>query len=155
MPYKQRTQCRHPGCPVLIPVGGSKYCDKHKQLHPDRPSAVKRGYTSRWQRISRQYLRQHPLCVRCGRPAQVVDHIVPHRGREQLSAEYEDAAAAWAEKAAEIERAVRQLPPKLGELLRLRYVYGLKWEQVNEQLYVSHMTSVRMHRKALELLLDK
>ena len=52
MPYKQRTQCRHPGCPVLIPVG-SKYCDKHKQLHPDRPSAVKRGYTSRWQRISR------------------------------------------------------------------------------------------------------
>lgn len=83
MPYKQRTQCRHPGCPMLIPVG-SKYCDKHKQLHPDRPSAVKRGYTSRWQRISRQYLRQHPLCARCGRPAQVVDHIVPHRGREQL-----------------------------------------------------------------------
>ena len=57
MPYKQRTQCRHPDCPVLIPVG-SKYCDAHR--------------------------RQHPLCVRCGRPAQVVDHIVPHRGREQL-----------------------------------------------------------------------
>lgn len=74
---------------------------------------------------------------------------------EQLSAEYEETTAAWAEKAAEIERAVRQLPPKLGELLRLRYVDGLKWEQVNEQLYVSHMTSVRMHRKALELLLDK
>ena len=74
---------------------------------------------------------------------------------ERLSAEHEETTAAWAEKAAEIERAVRQLPPKLGELLRLRYVDGLKWEQVNEQLYVSHMTSVRMHRKALELLLDK
>ena len=75
--------------------------------------------------------------------------------KEQLSGEYGETTAAWAEKAAEIERAVRQLPPKLGELLRLRYVDGLKWEQVNEQLYVSHMTSVRMHRKALELLLDK
>ncbi|WP_337513237.1 HNH endonuclease [Ruminococcus sp.] len=84
MPYKQRTQCRHPDCPVLIPVG-SKYCDAHRRQHKETVrSAASRGYTSRWQRISRQYLRQHPLCVRCGRPAQVVDHIVPHRGREQL-----------------------------------------------------------------------
>ena len=74
---------------------------------------------------------------------------------EQLSAEYEETTTVWAERAAEIERAVRFLPPKLGELVRLRYMDGLKWEQVNEQLYVSHMTSVRMHRKALELLLDK
>lgn len=74
---------------------------------------------------------------------------------EQLSAEYEETTTVWAERAAEIERAVRFLPPKLGELVRLRYIDGMKWEQVNEQLYVSHMTSVRMHRKALELLLDK
>lgn len=84
MPYKQRIPCRHPGCPVLIPVG-SKYCDTHRRQHKDAVrSAASRGYSTRWQRISRQYLRQHPLCVRCGRPAQVVDHIMPHRGKEQL-----------------------------------------------------------------------
>lgn len=84
MPYKQRTQCRHPGCPVLIPVGRN-YCNTHRRQYKETVrSAAERGYTSRWQRISKQYLRQHPLCTRCGRPAQVVDHIVPHRGREQL-----------------------------------------------------------------------
>lgn len=74
---------------------------------------------------------------------------------EQLSEEYEETAANWARQAAAIERAIRSLPPDLGELIRLRYVGGLKWEQVNEQLYISHMTSVRMHQKALDLLLDK
>nr|DAV67178.1 MAG TPA: Protein of unknown function (DUF1492) [Caudoviricetes sp.] len=69
---------------------------------------------------------------------------------EQLSAEYEETTAAWAEKAAEIERAVRQLPPKLGELLRLRYVDGLKWEQVNERLYISASQSKRLHHAALK-----
>ena len=46
---------------------------------------------------------------------------------EQLSAEYEETTAAWAEKAAEVERAVRFLPPKTGELVRLRYIAGLRW----------------------------
>lgn len=69
---------------------------------------------------------------------------------EQLSAEYEETTVAWAEKAAEIERAVRQLPPKLGELLRLRYVDGLKWEQVNERLYISASQSKRLHHAALK-----
>ena len=71
---------------------------------------------------------------------------------EQLSAEYEETTAAWAEKAAEVERAVRFLPPKLGELVRLRYIDGLKWEQVNERLYISEATSKRMHRKAMQCL---
>lgn len=84
MPYKQRTQCRHPGCPALVQAG-CKYCDAHRSQHADASrSAAARGYSTRWQRISKRYLQEHPLCVRCGRPAQVVDHIVPHRGREQL-----------------------------------------------------------------------
>lgn len=69
---------------------------------------------------------------------------------EQLSAEYEETTAAWAEKAAEVERAVRFLPPKLGELVRLRYIDGLKWEQVNERLYISPTTSKRLHHAALK-----
>ena len=68
---------------------------------------------------------------------------------EQLSAEYEETTS-WAEKAAEVERAVRFLPPKLGELVRLRYIDGLKWEQINERLYISPTTSKRLHHAALK-----
>ncbi len=45
-----------------------------------RPSAAKRGYGARWQKVSKAYLLAHPNCVRCGKAAQVVDHIVPHKG---------------------------------------------------------------------------
>lgn len=74
---------------------------------------------------------------------------------EELSAEYEETTANWARQAAAVERAIRSLPPDLGELIRLRYVDGLKWEQVNEQLYISEPTSKRMHRNAMQLLFEK
>lgn len=69
---------------------------------------------------------------------------------EQLSEEYEETASNWARQAAAIERSIRSMPPDLGELIRLRYVDGLKWEQVNEQMYISHTQSVRMHHAALK-----
>lgn len=91
MPYKALVPCKHPGCSALVKPG-EKYCDKHKPLHVDeaRPSS-KRGYNSRWARESKQFLRAHPLCVRCLEKdppqytrATVVDHIVPHRGDPKL-----------------------------------------------------------------------
>ena len=86
MPKKSKHPCGYLGCPQLIDAG-QRYCEKHKQ--PDRPSAAKRGYNSKWRRLSKQYLRKHPMCVRCmqqGRyvPATVVDHIIPHRGDSAL-----------------------------------------------------------------------
>jgi len=50
-----------------------------------RPSSTSRGYGARWQRVARQHLAQHPLCVRCltigcPTPAQLVDHIIPIHG---------------------------------------------------------------------------
>ncbi|MDA8123447.1 MAG: HNH endonuclease signature motif containing protein [Deltaproteobacteria bacterium] len=39
-----------------------------------------RGYDSRWANYRASYLRQHPLCVRCQRPATMVDHIIPVTG---------------------------------------------------------------------------
>lgn len=45
----------------------------------NRPTAAKRGYNSKWQKASKGYLRNHPICVQCGEPATVVDHIEPHR----------------------------------------------------------------------------
>ena len=53
MPKKALKPCKHPGCPKLTE---GAYCDEHKPLHPDRPSAAKRGYGSRWQRLSKVYL---------------------------------------------------------------------------------------------------
>ena len=62
MPRKAMKPCKHPGCPRLTE---GAYCDEHKPLHPERPSAAKRGYGSKWQRVSKAYLRKHPLCVKC------------------------------------------------------------------------------------------
>ena len=81
--------CKHPGCPELVP-SGTKYCGAHKVLHPEEVrSAASRGYDSKWQKVSREFLRAHPLCDECmkqGRyeKATVVDHIVPHRGDQEL-----------------------------------------------------------------------
>jgi len=51
----------------------------------NRPSAHKRGYGKRWQRARKYYLSKNPLCVKCKEQgltvlAEVVDHIIPHRG---------------------------------------------------------------------------
>ena len=52
-------------------------------------SAASRGYGHRWRKARARYLEKHPLCVKCGEAghvvtATVVDHIVPHRGDQQL-----------------------------------------------------------------------
>lgn len=54
-----------------------------------RPSARERGYDSRWDKARKTYLAHNPLCVMCKRegrvtPANVVDHIVPHKGSQEL-----------------------------------------------------------------------
>ena len=89
MPSRPKVPCRHPGCPELVEPG-TKYCAKHKSLHPEENrAAAKRGYGREWQKARKQYLNSHPLCVMCmkeGRyvKATVVDHIIPHRGNENL-----------------------------------------------------------------------
>lgn len=86
MPYRPKTPCKHPGCGELVAYG-KDYCNKHKPTHIR--SAHKRGYNSKWQRDSKSYLKDNPLCVMCKRngkyvQATVVDHIVPHRGNQKL-----------------------------------------------------------------------
>jgi 5-methylcytosine-specific restriction protein A len=56
-----------------------------------RPTAAQRGYGYRWQQASKAFLRQHPIAIdwfkdHGGRvyPAEVVDHIIPHRGDMEL-----------------------------------------------------------------------
>lgn len=54
-----------------------------------RGSARERGYTARWDRTAADYKRDNPLCIGCEAVdrvelASVVDHIMPHRGNEDL-----------------------------------------------------------------------
>jgi 5-methylcytosine-specific restriction protein A len=72
-----------------MPSKPARYRPSKARPPERRPTAHRRGYTSRWQRASRAFLDQHPLCVRCRakglvRGASVVDHVVPHKGDPTL-----------------------------------------------------------------------
>ena len=71
-----------------------------------------------WRRRSRQFLAAHPLCRMCeqqGRVtlATVVDHIVPHRGDEEL---FWDEANNWQGLCATDHSAAKQAQEKSGRL---------------------------------------
>jgi 5-methylcytosine-specific restriction enzyme A len=51
---------------------------KRKQMH-ERRYQEPRYKTTQWRTDRRAYLAMHPLCVECGRVAEVVDHIEPVR----------------------------------------------------------------------------
>ena len=42
----------------------------------DRPSACKRGYGRKWQRLRKMKLARRPMCECCGSPANEVDHVI-------------------------------------------------------------------------------
>lgn len=44
-----------------------------------RLNASQRGYGGAWVRARQAFLAKHPRCIRCGAPATVVHHSVPHR----------------------------------------------------------------------------
>ncbi len=98
------TLCKYPGCRKPVAYG-EKFCEAHKAPGEKREAEAKakretfrkqhkgssseRGYTYRWQKAAKAFLREHPLCVSCEaqgivRAAEVVDHIVPHRGNQKL-----------------------------------------------------------------------
>lgn len=57
MPSRAPRACRVPGCPNLD-------CEAHIKRPPDeRPSAARRGYGRRWQRLRLMFLRSNPICV--------------------------------------------------------------------------------------------
>jgi 5-methylcytosine-specific restriction enzyme A len=75
--------------PLHRPLGARSAAAAKAELERQRPSAARRGYGPRWRRARRRYLARHRLCVRCAaaervEPATVVDHVVPHRGDQEL-----------------------------------------------------------------------
>lgn len=88
MPSRAPRICSH--CNGVHPQGET--CAKAATLQRERkarfdkkrPTASTRGYNSEWRRASKEYLAAYSSCVRCGRPASLVDHITPHKGDDRL-----------------------------------------------------------------------
>ena len=86
MPMRAPRIC---SCGHRVPADQRCACEVKRKAEADkrRPTASARGYTSRWQRESKDFLAkpENKFCVcGCGRLANLVDHIIPHRGDYQL-----------------------------------------------------------------------
>lgn len=84
MATKQLRPCNHPGCPTLVRDGSR--CPKHAA---EAAPNVAMYNNSKWRKARLAYLQANPLCVQCAKEnrvtqANVVDHIVPHRGDRRL-----------------------------------------------------------------------
>lgn len=68
------------------PCQRKKAADSKRAFDLKRPSASQRGYDSRWTKARASYLAKNPICSRegCSEPATVLDHVIPHRGDQDL-----------------------------------------------------------------------
>ena len=92
MPKSAPHPCRHPGCKALVRDGA--FCEQHrkqaqKAYDDKRGSSSERGYNYRWQKARKTFLSRRPLCAKCAErglitPASIVDHVIPHRGNQEL-----------------------------------------------------------------------
>ncbi|GIW48990.1 MAG: HNH endonuclease [Caloramator sp.] len=91
MQRKPKRPCSYPGCPELT---DGRYCEKHEKEIEREYNRNNRTYkylynTARWKRLRIKFLKEHPLCEECKRNgvvtlAEVVDHIIPHKGNKEL-----------------------------------------------------------------------
>lgn len=80
-------------CGKIVPAGRRCACqivnDRARKARFDktRPTARQRGYTREWERESQAFLSlpENRFCAcGCGRVANMVDHVMPHRGNMRL-----------------------------------------------------------------------
>ena len=88
MPLRPLKPCSHPGCPNLT---SERFCPEHarterQRYDQQRGSAHERGYTYRWSKYSKWFLRQpeNVFCklqlLGCTNLSECVDHIDPVNG---------------------------------------------------------------------------
>ena len=77
MPSKPRSVCLEPRCGALVDPGMGGYCPAHQ--HRTTASRQSLYKTPDWQRMRAAQLAANPYC-KCGAPATVADHDIPHRG---------------------------------------------------------------------------
>lgn len=61
----------------------------YRVVERSRETSAKRGYGYKWASARKGFLQRNPLCLHCQRdgrtvPATEVDHIIPHRGNQDL-----------------------------------------------------------------------
>lgn len=87
MPFAPPRIC---SCGKTVPYGVQCACqkqrdnDRKRRYDAKRPSARQRGYTAEWEVARKEHLTANPRCARCSQPANVVDHVMPHRGNQKL-----------------------------------------------------------------------
>jgi len=93
MPNRAARPCRYGRCPYIT-THESGLCEQHRHIayqqnDAQRGTAAERGYGARWKTLRDWFLRENPYCVMCaaiGKQEQAteVDHIVPHKGDDDL-----------------------------------------------------------------------
>lgn len=94
MPTKCKRPCAYHGCPELVEYG-ERYCKEHKKVIHKNYDKYNRDkgrhslYGSRWQKESKRFLVDNPLCEDCKEkgilePATEVHHIIRHNGDYEL-----------------------------------------------------------------------
>lgn len=84
MPYKAKKACAKSGCTNLTDKGN--YCKEHTVIRKPFASKDYKTYhtqrmsTPAWESYRLWFLRHNPLCVQCGAPSRVLDHIIDHKG---------------------------------------------------------------------------
>jgi 5-methylcytosine-specific restriction protein A len=86
MPFAAPRIC---ACGRKVPWDVRCACQRQRKAELDkrRPTARQRGYDTQWQRESKAFLArpENRFCAcGCGRVANMVDHIQPHRGDPKL-----------------------------------------------------------------------
>jgi 5-methylcytosine-specific restriction enzyme A len=95
MPARLPKACRLPGCSGVAVDRGR--CAQHAPVaEAERGRFTSVYQTRRWRRLSQQHRAEHPYCVRCGRLADLVDHVQPHRGDLTLAFDRPLASMCWA-----------------------------------------------------------
>jgi 5-methylcytosine-specific restriction protein A len=83
-PKRPPRACRHPGCWELA-WNPSGFCTDHRSDPEKAKDWWTKLYNNRkWKARSKRFRYKHPDCKECGGPAEVVDHVVPHRGDLEL-----------------------------------------------------------------------
>ncbi|WP_093359201.1 HNH endonuclease [Tropicimonas isoalkanivorans] len=65
---------------VRCPCERKRAAERNARHDRKRPNSSQRGYTGTWEKARLAFLAEHPRCRRCGGPADLVDHITPHKG---------------------------------------------------------------------------
>ena len=57
---------------------------RKRRYNQNRPAWYKWYFKPRWKALRAAQLHMQPNCMRCGEKAQVVDHRISHKGREEF-----------------------------------------------------------------------